>query len=770
MGVNAPPRQGEIGPGGAGVTGVGKTGLSQRFRWLSALPLMLMVAVMAGLALMTLASADARHGGARERLFDLYARLFPAKIDRNSPIHIVEIDAESIAKIGPWPWPRSLVAELVTTSAGAGAKGVLYLEGVDSPDPLSPETIGDFWLAGARDERLAQQLALLPSTDLMLARALSETKGAVAIGGASVAREASGLVLERADAKSGRTIDAGADGFYGVPGARLRLAPNAELLAAAPLTVAALPADDDGVSRMAPLLWSAGGRMTPASALEAAKIVSGATKISITADATAVTAVGRAPRTVSIAGAGATLDAMASTRLYFPRRIDTPATPAWKLLEEKSALGLLSGKVVLIGLDGAVGDSVKTARGELSMPQAQALLARQLIAGEGLSRPSWFGYLEALLVLALGAAAIMWSQRLDFWRAAGVAALVSALLFALSVGLFAQGAMLFDPLAPALALFLGAFSVAGGRSIGEAIKDDKVRGAYQGSLPEPTMKKVREEGQSEVLDGVKRAVTVLACELSLLDEDAEKLSATPGEVTNIIAAGCAHLKKAIIEVGGAADQAEGGRIFAYFNAPLENADHVRDACAGALRLIESMDRINIELQSAPRLQGVQLHLAIGVATGECFVGPMGQGRAQRYSAVGRPMALAAFLSRQARVYGPAIICDDAVHKRNDHHFAFLELDRVREMGASRVFSIHALVGNPFLKSSKGFRALEEANRAMQSAYREGDFLAARANLAKAKALPGARIALFDLYEARIAKLIDAAEDAKSWDGAQVVTL
>jgi adenylate cyclase len=749
---------------------LGKSSFSGRFRWLGALPLMLMVAVMAGLALMTLANAEARHGGPREQLFDLYARLFPAKIDRNSPIHIVEIDRESLDKIGPWPWPRSLVAELVTTSAAAGAKGVLYLEGVDSPDPLSPETIGDFWLAGARDERLAQQLALLPSTDLMLARALSETKGAVSIGPSSAPREASRLVLERAGANSGRNIDGGAESFYGLPSARPRAALSADLLAAAPVAVAALPADADGVSRMAPLLWSAGGRMAPAAALEAARIASGGASIAVKADTTAVTAVGKTPASVEIAGASVPVDAMAATRLYFPRRLDTPSTPAWKLLKENSAQPLLAGKVVLIGLDGAVGASVRTARGEMSMGQAQALLARQIVAGEAATRPRWFGYLEALLVLALGAAAIMWSQRLDFWKAAGVAGAASALLFAVSVGVFAQSGALFDPLAPALALFLGAFSVAGGRSIGEAIKDDKVRGSFQGSLPEPTMKRVREEGQSEVLDGVKRPVTILACELSLLDDDAEKLSDTPGEVTNLIAAGCAHLKKAIIEIGGAADQAEGGRIFAYFNAPLENADHVRDACAGALRLIESMDRINIELQGAPRLKGVQLHLAVGIATGDCFVGPMGQGRANRYSAVGRPMALAAFLSRQAMVYGPAIIVDEGVHKRIDHHFAFLELDRLKEMGANRTFSIHALVGNPFLKSSKGFRALDEANRALQAAWREGDWLAARANLAKARALPGAKIALFDLYEQRIAKMADAEGGAKDWDGAQVVTL
>lgn len=748
-----------------------KPSTAGRLRWLGALPLMLMIAVMAGLALMTLANAEARHGDARERLFDLYSRIFPADIDRNSPIHVVEIDAESIEKIGPWPWPRSLIAELVGASNAAGARGVVYLEGVDSPDPLAPETIGDFWLAGARDERLAQQLALLPSTDLMLARAMAATKGAVAIGSASAAREAARLTRERSDATSNKTVAvSGGDNFFGLPAARPRAAVNADLADAASVTVAALPADNDGVVRMAPLLWSTGGRLSVASALEAARIAAGASTIGLHPNPTAVTTVGKSPARVDIGGASISVDAMASTRLHFPRRLDTPVTPAWKLLRERTAQSLLSGKVVMIGLDDTVGAGVATARGEMSMPRAQAILARQLIAGETLKRPGWFGYLEALLVLALGAAAIMWSQRLDFWKAAGVAAIASAVLIAVSVGLFAQGGLLFDPLAPSLALFLGAFTVAGGRSIGEAMKDDKVRGSYQGSLPEPTMKKVREEGRSEVLDGVRRPVTILACELSLLDEDAEKLSATPGEVTKLIAAGCAHLKKAIIEVGGAADQADGGRIFAYFNAPLENADHVRDACAGALRLIESMDRINIELQAAPHLKGVQLHLAIGVATGECYLGPMGQGRAQRYSAVGRPMALAAFLSRQAMVYGPAIIVDEAVHKRIDHHFAFLELDRIKEMGTDRAFSIYALVGNPFLKSSKSFRALEEANRALQASYRDGDAAAARANLAKARQLPGAKIALFDLYEARIAKLAETAEGAKTFDGAQVVTL
>lgn len=737
-------------------------------RWLGALPLLAMIAVMALLAIMTLANADSRHGGAREHLFDLYQRLVPAKISAASPFHIVEIDRESIEKVGPWPWPRSLIAGLVSSSADAGAKGVVYVEGVDRPDPLSPETIGEFWLAGARDERLAQQLALLPSTDKMLADAFKDTKGAVAVDGMSAVRDYAHLTLERADALSSKTIGADGAQYFGLPSVRLSAPLSPALAEAATLTVSAMPADKDGIVRSAILLWTAGGRLAPLSALEAARLALGAGKITVVADPTAVTSVGQSPAAIRVGDHNFPVSTIASTRIYFPRRLDVPKTPAWKLIGDRTSLGQLSGKVVIIGLDDTVGPSIKTARGEMSVSQAQALIARQIAAGAATARPAWIGYIEALSVMLLGAAAIMWSQRLDFWKAVGVAALASAIVFAISLGAFGASQLLFDPLAPSLALFLGAFTVAGGRSIGGALKDDNVRGAFRGALPETTMKRVREEGASEVLEGALRPLTVLACEVSFAEDDIERLADTPSEVTNLIALGCVHLKKAIIEAGGAADQAEGGRVLAYFNAPLENADHVRDACSAALRLIESMDKINAEIESSPRLRGVQLHLAIGIATGDCYVGPMGHGRNNRYSAVGKPVRIASFLSRQAMVYGPAIICDEAVSKKTNHHFAFLELDRFKELNSDKPFSIFALVGNPFIKSSKAFRALEEAHRQMLAAYRDGDWLTARSSLAKAKQSPGAKIALFDLYEARIQKKLDEDGDAQ-WDGAEPVS-
>ena len=45
--------------------------------------------------------------------FDSYQRLAPQPYDPGLPVRIVDIDPESIARFGQWPWPRTRLAGLV---------------------------------------------------------------------------------------------------------------------------------------------------------------------------------------------------------------------------------------------------------------------------------------------------------------------------------------------------------------------------------------------------------------------------------------------------------------------------------------------------------------------------------------------------------------------------------------------------------------------------------------------------------------------------------
>jgi len=737
-----------------------------RFRWLSALPLLLVIGALAVIALGALAGAHSPDIRNREALFDFFQRISPTAADTTADFHLVLIDRESVEAVGPWPWPRTILADIVEAAAQAGAKGVILTEAVDAPDPLSPETIGEFWLGGARDEALAHQLALLPRTDEVLAQSFAKTRGAVAVSASPPANPNRDTSLQRTDAKAADWLSVNNTGvdFLALPAARLFYDVNPALADQAQLAVSAITPDADGVVRRIQLLWSLEGAPAPSIALQAARLARDGAGVTAHIDASSASAQGHTVRHIEITGEKLDVSTNGALRLNLPKRLAAPATSASKLLRGNGSNRQLKDTVVLIGLDTELGDAIKTPRGEMSPAAMHALTASQILDGAALRRPIWTGYMEAIAVMLFGAAAIMTAQRLQFWQAAGFAALISLILLLGAFAAFSFGSLLLNQLPASAALFISALSVAGGKSIGGVLRDDNMRGSFHDTLPEPTMKVIREDGGGEILNGVRRPLTVLACELRLADEDLRTMETLPDEVTKILAAASLDLRQTIIDTGGAADQAEGGRMFAYYNAPLESNDHTQAGCAAALRLIESMDKINSGLDSSSRTRGMQVHLAIGIAGGECYAGPMGHGRNNRYSAIGPAVDMAAFLRSRSEIYGPAMIVDESIYRKSHHHFAYLELDLLRTRYAPAPVSIYALIGNPFIKSSKGYRMLEDNHRQLLIAYRAGDMATARTMLEKTKQSPGSNIALFDIYEERIRTMSEKGVP-ENWNGA-----
>ena len=736
----------------------------------------MLTGLLAIAALGAVAGAHSPDARAREALFDYFQRIAPASNEvaaAADAFHIVDIDQDSIEATGPWPWPRTILAELVEKAYDAGAKAVALTEPVDAPDPLSPETIGAFWLSGAGDEALARQLARLPRTDIRLAEAFEGAQGAVAVSADAPGNPNSADAFQRTDPRGAAWLASGEARYLALPAARYFYDLTPALADAARPAVAALEPDSDGILRRMPQLWSLNGAPAPSIALEAARLAaSGATggatgnPVNLEIDPSTPYSQGDGPAALTIGGARHALSETGAVRLYPPKQIRIPSTSAARVLDSASSNSQLRGRVVLIGRDAELGGAVRTARGPLAPVEIHALAAAQLYAGTSPRRPKWTGYAEALAVMIFGAGAIMIGQRMAFWPVVALAALAAMALMVSAFAAFSFTTTLINPLPPIAALFIGALSVAGGKSIGGALRDDSVRGAFHDALPEPVMQRLCDGNSGAMLEGVRRDITVLACELRLADEDLQQMENLPEDVAKLLAAAGNELRHTIIDAGGAVDQAEGGRTFAYYNAPLEHADHVQTACAAALRLIESMDKINDDLDSASRTRGLQVHLAIGVATGPCFAGPMGQGRNNRYSAVGPAVDRAAFLRNQSEFYGPAMICDEAVYRATHHHFAYLELDRLRTRHADRPFSIYALIGNPFIKSSKGFRALDDAHRAFLKSYRAGDLAEARALLEKTQSSPGSAIALFDIYRERLDRFAETGLP-ENWDGAQV---
>ena len=62
----------------------------------------------------------------RDLVFDQYQALSPRPWSPDLPVRVVDIDEESLARLGQWPWPRDKLASLTAALRTRGAAAIAY--------------------------------------------------------------------------------------------------------------------------------------------------------------------------------------------------------------------------------------------------------------------------------------------------------------------------------------------------------------------------------------------------------------------------------------------------------------------------------------------------------------------------------------------------------------------------------------------------------------------------------------------------------------------
>ena len=78
----------------------------------------------------------------RVRIFDTFQRIEP-RVKTARPVTIVDIDEESLAKFGQWPWPRTRIADMVINLTKLGAAAIAFDIVFAEPDRLNPDAAAD---------------------------------------------------------------------------------------------------------------------------------------------------------------------------------------------------------------------------------------------------------------------------------------------------------------------------------------------------------------------------------------------------------------------------------------------------------------------------------------------------------------------------------------------------------------------------------------------------------------------------------------------------
>ncbi|MBK7591902.1 MAG: CHASE2 domain-containing protein [Betaproteobacteria bacterium] len=390
----------------------------------------------------------------REAWFDACQALSP-RVVTAMPAVVVAIDGPSLAAFGRWPWPRSLLAELVDRVNGAGpaALGIDIL--MPEPDPLSPEELRQ-WRGAGPPARHREQ-AEWPTNDALLARALAAAPAVLAVAGLP---ERSGRSLRSPPfVVQDRAAASAADGLAAARIERFagaltsvdavdRVARGWGLVSADPV---------GGVIRRVPLVAEIDGTLIGALTIEMFRVAAGAPSLRLVLSGPTVEG-------IAVGRALVPTEADGGARVYFSRRHAGRFVSAVDVLEDRVDPERLRQKLVLVAVTGlGLGEYHATPVGE-RMPGSEihAQLLENLYDGTLLSRPSWGPVLEAALFALLATLLIVatpaWAPRHALWVAVGGV----AILLASGYAAFRTQRLLFDAATPSLALLLvfGALLVA----------------------------------------------------------------------------------------------------------------------------------------------------------------------------------------------------------------------------------------------------------------------------------------------------------------------
>jgi len=233
-----------------------------------------------------------------------------------------------------------------------------------------------------------------------------------------------------------------------------------------------------------------------------------------------------------------------------------------------------------------------------------------------------------------------------------------------------------------------------------------------------------DHGQQSVVAGEKKQVTVFFSDIAGFTPIGERLSSVG--VVRLINEYLSLASAPIIENQGVIDKYIGDEVMAFWCTPFVDAgEEARLACRAALAQFEQLDVLRERLPDVTGLRKdlPEVHIRVGLASGEALVGSIGSDYARNFTAMGDTVNLGSRLEGANKVYGTRIlICEntriaagDAVETR--------EIDWITVAGKSepmRVFELMSLSGG----LSTARQAVLKAFEAALTAYRARDWAVA----------------------------------------------
>jgi adenylate cyclase len=652
----------------------------------------------------------------RLRYFDTLVTSQPAN---DVPVYTVNIDEATLDKLGQFPFPRDMYADIIKEIYRRDAGLVVF-------NVLMPEK-DRFGKDAVLGETLKKYPVVLPALGSERQKNITHRTPAQAIG-----MDPKGLVVE-------------------YPGLISNVEPQ-ESLAAGVGIVNTFP-EIDGVVRRMPMVILSQEKLHPSLALETLRVAAKDPKFQVKIGDMGVEAV-RVPKFGKVPTDN-------EGRVW----IDWSATP-----REYSYMQLpesFDGGIVIVGLSAAgLVNPVSTAKGEVWPQYLQGAVIGTMMTQSNIQRPGWADQAEIIALLAAGLLVLFLSR----WTYAFIPVVVflGGSHFAISY-LYENSRILLDAtwfVVGCSLVYIHAYSV---KFLSEYLQKSQIKKQFGSYVNPVIVERLQKDPSFIKLGGEKKDLTIIMSDMrnftglgETYGDDVVAFTQTMNRYMTAIAEPILRNNGCLIKfIGDASLHVHGAPI-----QELQDPDHAHAAVRTGLEMIHAVELFNIELEREGK---PRVGMGLGINTGPTLIGNIGSKDRFGYDVLGDSVSLTARLESQTKNYGQLIIISESTEKRvNDQYFT-IPLDCIAVKGKTIGVNIFTVFYMPDETVAVKWNTARDMHNGMLTYYKQQKWEDA---IELCKTLTGSFDGNMDhYYELWIERIADMRSRnlAADWDGTYKAT-
>lgn len=619
------------------------------------------------------------------------------KIATTNKVVLITIDEKSLDELGRWPWPRSVMAQLLDKLTQYKPK-VIGLDLVwAEPDQNTErkilqaltQKIKNSQIKSSELENYLAEALAKSDYDQMLAQSVANSRRAVLGYFFLFSAAESSLLKEKTEDLSSLSAynlvkysSAEAQSAYVFEAEDIQM--NIPIISAAAQGAGFFNIfpDRDGTVRWAPLVIKYKGKYYCPLSLAILQKFLDAPPLVLHLAEYGVEKVHLGEISIPVNEEGRLLINYCGPPKTFPHYSITD------VLHGRISQEIIQDKIVLIGATAIGIYDMRVTPFSQVFPglEIHANIVDTILKQQFLYRPNWVTIFDMLSIIMVGILLGLILPKSKVLGGVVSAGLLFVLFPLIGYYLFKYKGIWINMIYPLGNIILTYLALTVHRYLTEEKEKKKIRGAFQYYLSPSVVEQMLKNPEKLKLGGEKRELTVLFSDIRGFTSFSEQMA--PENLVKFLNEYLSKMTDIIFKYDGLLDKYMGDAIMAIWGAPIDQPDHPLRACYAALDMVAELSI----LREKWRDQGMPaLNIGIGINTGLMVVGNMGSEKRFDYTVMGDSVNLGSRLEGLNKLYGTSIIVSEFTYSLVKEKILGRELDLVRVKGRDQPVRIYELL-------------------------------------------------------------------------------